>query len=195
MTAIFGCKVLIVEDEHFVAAGLARYFTELGAEVLGPVSTTRSARRFLLDAQSAILDIHVGDGPVFCLADELSDRRVPFVFYSGCDEPALPERFRHIGCLSKPIEHRAMFDALIVAEPQADATAGTLAHMLGLLPRLRLAACLYLQDASAADRLVKLTLEHALAHIRSKPRAVQLDIWLGHRMKDVFERQGTSLMN
>jgi DNA-binding LytR/AlgR family response regulator len=195
VAAVYGSKVLIVEDEFFIANGLARYFTELGAEVLGPAPSMESARRFLVDAEAAILDIQVSDGPVFSLADDLADRRVPFVFYSGHNEISIPERFRHVGYLSKPLEYRAVSDALILARPRARAPAGALENVLDVLPHLRLTARLYLGDVTAADRLVEITLEDALTDIRSKPLMMPLDTWLGRLMQDAFERQGTRLMN
>jgi CheY-like chemotaxis protein len=54
-------RVLVVEDEYFVAQQIARAFRELGAQVLGPVPTSEAAiaiaREKKVDA--AVLDIHL----------------------------------------------------------------------------------------------------------------------------------------
>ena len=194
MTVVSGSKVLIVEDEYFLAAELERFFTSLGAKVLGPVPSIRDANAHIAEADAAILDVCLNGEHVFPLADHLAERRVPFVFYTGHSEITIPERFRHVGYLSKSSRLDAVFQALfqIRTEPPR---ASSEENVLNAIPQLRLAARLHLGDAKAADRLVELTLLNALDHAGDKPRELAVDIWLGRLMEKVYRQQGFKLLN
>jgi DNA-binding response OmpR family regulator len=77
--------VLVVDDEFLIAAQLECDLTEAGAEVIGPSHTLQDAlalaEREHLTA--AILDIQLRCDSVGPLAQLLTDRGIPFVFYTG----------------------------------------------------------------------------------------------------------------
>jgi hypothetical protein len=50
----------------------------------------------------AVLDVNLQGDPVFPVADKLQQRGVPFVFVTGFDEWAIPERFAQVPHLEKP---------------------------------------------------------------------------------------------
>ncbi|WP_244598545.1 response regulator [Rhizobium tubonense] len=114
-TALFANKrVLIVEDEYFLADETRLKLEDLGAIVIGPVATVRAALD-LLDNESvdaAILDIHLGDGLVFPVAEELERCNVPFVFATGYDPSVIPEKFTGFTLSAKPTELGYIADAL-----------------------------------------------------------------------------------
>ena len=100
-----GRRVLIVEDEYFIADDMAQALRDMGAEVLGPApNRTRAAAIIAADGQIdfAVLDINLAGEPVFPIADLLSDRGVPFVFATGYDESALPADYRDALRWEKP---------------------------------------------------------------------------------------------
>ena len=80
-----GARVLVVDDEFLIAAQLECDLREAGAEVIGPSHTLQKAlalaEREHLTA--AILDVQLGQDNVGPLAQYLTDRGIPFVFYTG----------------------------------------------------------------------------------------------------------------
>ncbi len=106
-------RVLVVEDEYFLANDLARTLVSGGAEVIGPVATACDAHQ-LVDKQidAAVLDIKLADGQVFAIADELSRKHVPFVFATGYGPEIIPDRFQGVARLEKPYDKENVVDAV-----------------------------------------------------------------------------------
>jgi PAS domain S-box-containing protein len=103
-------RVLLVEDEALVAMMIQDTLAEFGFQVLGPVSTASealaAARERSIDA--AVLDINLGDGLVYTVAEILAERGVPFVFVTGYDADSVDSRFSGIPILQKPIERESL---------------------------------------------------------------------------------------
>jgi PAS domain S-box-containing protein len=103
-------RVLLVEDEALVAMMIQETLVEFGFEVLGPVSTASealaAARERHIDA--AVLDINLGDGLVYTVAEILAKRGVPFVFVTGYDAESVDSRFSGIPVLQKPVERESL---------------------------------------------------------------------------------------
>ncbi|EQB07978.1 PAS domain-containing protein [Novosphingobium lindaniclasticum] len=109
-----GQRVLVVEDDYYLAADTARALKGAGAQVLGPCPSEDAARAHMADAPPtcAVLDINLGGGRSFDLAGDLRRDGVPFVFITGYDQDVIPERFAGIPCLQKPVEFRHIIGAL-----------------------------------------------------------------------------------
>jgi CheY-like chemotaxis protein len=110
-----GRRVLVVEDEYFIAADLARALTRLGADVVGPVATREQALQLLATAERidlAVLDINLKDEPVFPLADLLIGQSVPVLFATGYGEASIPDRYRQVPRWQKPFLPEALAQAL-----------------------------------------------------------------------------------
>jgi len=110
-----GLRILVVEDEYLIADDMRGALLDAGAEVLGPVPTATAAMSLVaaeprLDA--ALLDINLGGTMVFELADTLASRAVPFVFATGYDDSAIPDRFSAVPRLEKPVKPRKVLAAL-----------------------------------------------------------------------------------
>lgn len=193
MTGVRGRRVLIVEDEYLIAQDLSRYFAKMGAHVLGPVSNVEAAGRQVDFAEAAVLDIDLNGQKVFPVADELARRKIPFVFFSGRGDIAIPERFRHAGRLSKPVDVDAVFDALFPADDGARGDDSS-TNVLAVLPRLRLTALLLMETPGPADRLVELTLENALGSLDGRPPGDDLECWLTGLLEDTHRRCGRKLL-
>jgi PAS domain S-box-containing protein len=108
-------RVLLVEDEALVAMMMQESLTEFGFHVIGPISTVAEAEAVAKDgrADAAILDINLGDGLVYSVAEILAARGVPFVFVTGYDAESVDSRFREIPVLQKPVD-REMLQKIFV---------------------------------------------------------------------------------
>jgi PAS domain S-box-containing protein len=105
-----GRRVLLVEDEALVAMMIQEFLTECGHSVIGPISRASEALSAAKEGEfdSAILDINLGDGMAYPVADILSARGVPFVFITGYEADTVDDRFRDVPVLQKPIERQAL---------------------------------------------------------------------------------------
>ncbi|APH70825.1 response regulator [Aquibium oceanicum] len=200
MPNLEGMRILIAEDEYILADDLTRYFEASGAKVLGPAPTVERARQLLPMAQAAILDVNLNGEYVFPLADELANRGVPFVFFTGYDEVALPERFRFVSSLTKPSGWSKVIDALMnqIRHGPGGERASLVASqddVASLLPKLRLSARLMLFDPNAADRLVEETLEQAVTEIGVRPAGVSTASWLNALMEKTLVSRGRDLLH
>lgn len=96
---------MVVEDQYLNAIEAQRLIEALGGRILGPAPTVRRAMALLETSRPdlALLDVNLGDESVFPLADGLSERGVPFVFVSGYENSMIPENYRSVPCLTKPL--------------------------------------------------------------------------------------------
>jgi PAS domain S-box-containing protein len=103
-------RVLVVEDEALVGIMIQECLTEFGFQIVGPVCTASDALAAAKDGNfdAAILDINLGDGMVYQVAEILARRQVPFVFVTGYDAGSVDSRFREIPVLQKPVEREML---------------------------------------------------------------------------------------
>jgi CheY-like chemotaxis protein len=106
-------RVLIVEDNSWIALMMAEEVTELACVVVGPARTVSEALALahsqLLDA--ALVDIELGDETAFMVAQVLADRHIPFTFITGFSK--IPEApFDNVPVLAKPFGTAALRRAL-----------------------------------------------------------------------------------
>lgn len=107
-------RVLVVEDEFFLADDLARELASNGATVLGPANTLRRAQA-LLDGgriDLAVLDVNIKGQFVFALAEQLRRRGVPFVFATGYSTETIPAAFQDVDRWEKPFPVEGLVRAL-----------------------------------------------------------------------------------
>ncbi|RWX79343.1 response regulator [Neorhizobium lilium] len=114
-----GKRILVVEDEYFLADEVRRRLTELGATVIGPAANVGDAIELLdtNDIDAAILDVHLGDEFVFPVAERLEEMNVPFVFATGYDPAFIPRQFTGFSLCEKPTELGKIAKALWKGEP------------------------------------------------------------------------------
>jgi DNA-binding NtrC family response regulator len=117
-----GRRVLIVEDEFFLAILLEEDLQAAGCTIVGPFKTVKTAvdasRNEAFDV--AILDINLNGQMVYPLAEELMRLGTPFLFLSGYGFGDLPAKFRNIPRLAKPYETTMLVRELqrLLAWPQ-----------------------------------------------------------------------------
>ncbi|MFC4314090.1 HWE histidine kinase domain-containing protein [Steroidobacter flavus] len=112
--ALHGYRVLVVEDEYYLATDIARALQGAGAEIAALCPTEEAALIELTDhcPDAVILDINLGSGPSFKLAGMLQDRGIPFVFVTGYEQEAIPPAFQAIERLQKPVQFRQIVAAV-----------------------------------------------------------------------------------
>ncbi|SCB50589.1 hypothetical protein GA0061098_1014185 [Bradyrhizobium shewense] len=108
---LMGRRILVVEDEYFLADDIGNAMRTLGAEIAGPVGHIEDAVEMLhnggvLDA--AVLDVNIRAKPIFPIARELRARHVPFVFTTGYDRISIEPEFQDVPIWEKPIDIVAM---------------------------------------------------------------------------------------
>ena len=113
-----GRRILVVEDDYFLAEDLAEELRSLGAEVRGPAPSVAAALGLLADGPEpdmAVLDVNLGGETVVPVAEELLLRGVPFAFVTGYDRSALPDRFADAPRFEKPLDTRRLMAAIRAA--------------------------------------------------------------------------------
>src|SRR3712207_2167498 len=106
-------RVLILEDDPFIAFDLQGIVENEGHEVVGVHRSVAEARKRLSEVfEFALLDIDVLDGKSFDLASALNDRRIPFAFVSGSNRNDLPAKFRDAHFVAKPYSESAILRLL-----------------------------------------------------------------------------------
>jgi CheY-like chemotaxis protein len=113
--ALAGRRVLVVEDEYFVADDLDRALKTLGAEVVGPFASREKALEAFISGEPfdiAVLDINLQGEAIYPVADVLLEAGVPFVFATGYDKASLPEPYRDIPRWEKPFDPGELAKAL-----------------------------------------------------------------------------------
>ena len=113
--ALSGHKVLLVEDDYFIADEMRRMLSKRGAEVLGPVATVDKALALIAassEIDAAVLDVNLRDVMVFPVADALETRGVPFVFATGYEGSVIPTRYAHVQRCEKPVGMDALAQVL-----------------------------------------------------------------------------------
>jgi DNA-binding NtrC family response regulator len=100
-----GLKVLLVEDEFMIAADMAELLVDLGCEVVGPVAKFDAAMKIArrADLDGAIVDMNLAGKSAVPVLSMLDSRSVPAIVTTGYGRASVPERLRHIPCLSKPV--------------------------------------------------------------------------------------------
>ena len=100
-----GRRVLVVEDEHMVAASLEALLVGLGCVVVGPAPRLATALA-LADSEpldAAILDVNLNGELVWPVAERLAERGIGFLFATGyAGDGVVPDHLRHVPHLGKP---------------------------------------------------------------------------------------------
>ncbi len=112
-----GLRVLLVEDDYYLASDVSDAVQEAGGKVVGPFGNAREALEAVSreHADVAVLDINLGQGPSFDLARKLQSTRVPIIFATGYSGGVLPEDLRTVTRLQKPFKGRDLVQCLASA--------------------------------------------------------------------------------
>lgn len=109
-----GARVLVVEDEYFIADDLKRILEKAGARVSGPVATLKSAHQSVNegDFDFAVVDLNLRGESALPIADRLLEQQKPFVIATGYDSAVVPERLSGVSRIEKPFDERAFLQVV-----------------------------------------------------------------------------------
>jgi DNA-binding NtrC family response regulator len=109
-----GARVLLVEDELLVSWVAQDMLTDQGCVVLGPAASVHRALATIqaeaIDA--AVLDINLDGELSYPVADALSALGVPYVFVTGYYRDRIPDAYRSIPVLQKPLRQSELGEAV-----------------------------------------------------------------------------------
>lgn len=114
MSSLTDRRILLVEDDYYLATDACEWLKEAGAEVLGPVASSTQALELLGDRRvdAAVLDINLGFGPEFEVARHLHRQQVPIVFATGYGASTVPDEFRQSPRIEKPFRQTQLVQAV-----------------------------------------------------------------------------------
>jgi DNA-binding response OmpR family regulator len=105
-----GVRVLVVEDDYYIAAEICGALRSSGAEIVGPSPDISHGLHLVRTERidCAVLDINLHGDLAFALADELKRRGTPSIFATGYDDSVLPREFSANVRLEKPVNLSAL---------------------------------------------------------------------------------------
>lgn len=109
-----GARILIVEDEYYLADDLAKTLEREGAKVIGPAASLEEADALIAasEVDCAILDINLRGEMAFPVADRLESEGIPFVVASGYTSAAIPARFGQFRRIEKPFRPQEVLEII-----------------------------------------------------------------------------------
>ena len=133
-TALKGVRVLVVEDEYFVAILIEEILESAGCIVTGPIPRLPEALDAVdhEDYDVAVLDVNLAGERINPVADALSERNVPFLFVTGYGANALPSEYAQRPRVCKPFRMADLLGTLsnVVKPPAQEAGTGNSASWL-----------------------------------------------------------------
>ena len=105
-----GARVLIVEDEYYIADDLRRELSAAGATVVGPVSTLENAREAvdLGDFDCAVIDLNLHGESAVPIAEWLLKQGKSFVITTGYGSDVVPDELKGVPRIEKPYDPPAL---------------------------------------------------------------------------------------
>lgn len=115
-------RILIVEDEYYLAADLAEALRERGGEVVGPVGTFEEAMAVIAEGgiDSAVLDMNLRGEMSFAVAETLDAAGIPYVIATGYSGQSLPEALRDKPRIEKPFRPEQLARLVMTTPEGAD---------------------------------------------------------------------------
>lgn len=113
-TDLSGVRILVVEDDYYLAADAETALTSAGANVFGPCGDEASGLELAArqEVDCAVLDVNLGPGPSFRIARAMRERGIPFLFVTGYDRETIPSEFSDVQRLQKPYQEHDLLTAI-----------------------------------------------------------------------------------
>ena len=107
-------RILVAEDEPFIALALEAMLLELGFDIAGSAAQVSAALELIGREQidGAVLDVNLGSQRIDPVADILAARACPFFFTTGYAISGLPARHAGRAVLQKPFGLEQLFAVL-----------------------------------------------------------------------------------
>ena len=107
-------RILVVEDEFFIALDISSILEQAGLAVIGPAANVADALESIgsEEIDGALLDAHLAGETAGRIADALIARGIPFAFVSGYGREHLPAAHRNAPLVKKPFTGRDLLAAV-----------------------------------------------------------------------------------
>jgi DNA-binding response OmpR family regulator len=108
-------RILIVEDEYFIAQEMAEALESAGMTVLGPCPTVAAALALLAGedpCDAAVLDASLRGVSSLPVCEALALRGIPFVVVTGFSAGQIPEMMAAAPVLTKPLDPEKLVSML-----------------------------------------------------------------------------------
>lgn len=134
-------KILVVEDEIFVATEIEHVIEEMGHTAIGIAADERSALSMAAQADVALVDLNLQDGPTGArIGHILAQTHGVTVLFMTANPSQLGDGVAGtVGVLPKPVTDRDLRAAVTYAVARRDATEATPPARLKLFDRARAA--------------------------------------------------------
>ena len=111
---LLGRRLLIVEDDPYIALALEETLSEFGLIIVGMARSVEEAIRLSRQdgVDLALLDVNIGHEKIDPVADALAARGCPFIFTTGCGRAGLPEAHLEHAMVEKPFYVEEILTAL-----------------------------------------------------------------------------------
>lgn len=108
------CRILIVEDEIFVASEIEQIVAEMGHDPIAIAADKKSALRFAGETDVALVDLNLRDGPSGIEIGKIlaQTHGVSVIFVTANPAQLGPGVPGTIGVLSKPVAERDLRDVV-----------------------------------------------------------------------------------
>ncbi|NUQ18634.1 MAG: response regulator, partial [Sphingomonas sp.] len=105
-----GVRVLVVEDEYFIADDFRRELSAAGAVIVGPASSFSTAAKKIDEGafDCAVIDLNLHGESALPLAARLATRGKPFAIATGYGSAAIPPEFKGVPRIEKPFDPPAL---------------------------------------------------------------------------------------
>ena len=112
MAELSGKRVLLVEDEYYIADDLRQILRSVGAEVVGPCSTLEKAHAAVDQGafDCALIDLNLNGKDALPLAERLLREGRSFAIATGYGSNAIPDELKHVPRIEKPYDPPALLD-------------------------------------------------------------------------------------
>lgn len=113
-TGLVGSRILVLEDDFYLAGDARAWLENAGAKVLGPTGSIAKALDLVRHEHidGALVDINLGSGPTFEVSRALEERGVPFAFVTGYDDDIIPADLNSAPRLQKPVKEQNLVAAV-----------------------------------------------------------------------------------
>ena len=109
-----GKTILLLEDDYYLASDACQILKDAGAEVVGPFGRGEDALEALERCQvdAGVIDINLGTGPEFQVAEALHERGIRFIFATGYGAGVVPPALSDVRRLEKPFKASELLSAV-----------------------------------------------------------------------------------
>jgi DNA-binding NtrC family response regulator len=109
-------RILVIEDEYYIARDAGAALESLGAEVIGPVGAPEDAvdliRREGAGLSAALIDIKLQGERSFAAIEAAEASGLPYALMTGYAGEDIPESFRHAPRCEKPLDPKRIVETV-----------------------------------------------------------------------------------